>query len=306
MPLASEASVLSRQYVKLCDLRDFDDPRLRAQLREIAGPGYEPREELRRKFWEYAMLGLYLEEVGALREDAHALAVGAGHEEPLFWMANSIAHVTATDIYGEGGFAEHEADSSMLTKPEAFAPYPYRQDHLEVRSMNALALGFPDDSFDVVFSLSSIEHFGAPSQVAQAAGEMARVLRPGGHLVIVTECLIRSHPLDSPMLQFAIRIATLGRRCPNATPRKRVVDAFTAAEIERYIVRPTGLELVQPLDTHISPETFENLTHWVGTDDLRPATGDLWPHILLKGHGAPWTSAFLAMSKPSRSADRLG
>src|ERR1700737_4564201 len=124
-------------------------------------------------------------------------------------MANRIARMVATDIYGEGGFAEHEADASMLTNPDAYAPYPYRREHLEVRSMNALALEFPDDSFDVVFSLSSIEHFGKPAQVARAAREMARVLRPGGHLVIVTECLIRSHPLDSPTLQFAIRLGTL-------------------------------------------------------------------------------------------------
>jgi SAM-dependent methyltransferase len=298
MHVASDAPALSRQYVKLCDLRDFDDPHLRTQLREIAGAGYKPREELRRKFWEYAMLGLYLEEAGALREDACALAVGAGHEEPLFWMANRIARMVATDIYGEGGFAEREANASMLTDPQAYAPYPYRRDHLEVRSMNALALEFPDASFDFVFSLSSIEHFGQPAQVAQAAREMARVVRPGGQLVIVTECLIHSHPLDSPTLQFAIRLATLGRRCVNATPRKRVIDAFTAAEIERYIVRPTGLELVQPLDTRISPESFDNLTHWVGVGELRPATGDPWPHILLKAHGSPWTSAFLAMSKP--------
>src|SRR5204863_348043 len=82
---------------------------------EIVGAGYDPREELRRKFWEYAMLGLYLEEIGALRDDVEALAVGAGHEEPLYWMANRVGRVVATDIYGEGGFAEREAAASMLT-----------------------------------------------------------------------------------------------------------------------------------------------------------------------------------------------
>jgi SAM-dependent methyltransferase len=294
---APSKPALSRQYVKLCDLPDFEDPRLRARLREMVAPGYGPQEELRRKFWEYAMLGLYLEEVGALREDVEALAVGAGHEEPLFWLANRVGRVVATDIYGEGGFAEREADASMLTDPRAFAPYPYREDRLEVKSMNALALEFEDASFDVVFSLSSIEHFGAPAKTARAAREMARVLRPDGHLVIVTECLIARHPLDSPLLQFAIRLATLGRRCPNVTPRKRVIDAFTPAEIERHIVRPSGLELVQPLDTHVSEGTFQNLTRWVGAGELRPRTGEPWPHILLKAQGSPWTSVFLALSK---------
>jgi SAM-dependent methyltransferase len=299
MTSVSAPAALSRQYVKLCDLPDFEDPRLRSRLREIVAPGYAPAEELRRKFWEYAMLGLYLEEVGALRDGAEALAVGAGHEEPLFWMANRIGRMVATDIYGEGGFAGREAAASMLTDPRAYAPYPYREDHLEVRSMNALELEFPDESFDIVFSLSSIEHFGGPAEVKRAAREMSRVLRPGGHLAIVTECLIGRHPLDSPSLQFAIRLATLGRRCSRATPRKRVIDAFTPHEIERYIVRATGLELVQPLDTHISAESFENLTRWVGAGELHPATGERWPHILLKAQGAPWTSAFLAMRKPA-------
>jgi SAM-dependent methyltransferase len=298
MDSTRNSAALSRQYVKLCDLPDFDDPRLRQRLREIVAPGYEPKEELRRKFWEYAMLGLYLEEVDALREDARALAVAAGHEEPLFWLANQIAEVVATDIYGEGGFAGREAEESMLTAPQAYAPYPYREDHLSVKSMNALQLEFPDGSFDVVYSLSSIEHFGGPHEIEQAAREMSRVLRPGGHLVIVTECFTARHPLDWPPLQVAIRLATLGRRCANATLRKRVIDTLTPSEIERYVVRPTGLDLVQPLDTGISPKSYENLTHWVGAGELHSASGEPWPHVLLKAQGSSWTSAFLALHKP--------
>ncbi|TMK98964.1 MAG: class I SAM-dependent methyltransferase [Actinobacteria bacterium] len=299
MPSALDSANLSRQYVKLCDLPDFDDPQFRARLREIVAAGYEPREELRRKFWEYAMLGLYLDEVGALREDAEALAVAAGHEEPLFWLVNRISRVVAIDLYGEGSFAEREADASMLTDPKAYAPYPYREDRLSVKRMNALELAFPDESFDIVFSLSSIEHFGGPKEVERAAREMSRVLRPDGHLIIVTECLLTHHPLDWAPLQYVIRLATLGRRCPKVTPRKRVTDTFTAGEIERFIVRPTGLKLVQPLDTRVSTESFVNLTRWVGPGELHPTTGDRWPHILLKAHGAPWTSAFLALSKPA-------
>ncbi len=298
MTPATTPKRLSRQYAKLCDLPDFDDDRLRAMLREIVAPGYEPTHELRRKFWEYAMLGLYLEEVGALTEEASALAVAAGHEEPLFWLANRIERVVATDIYGEGGFSAREADASMLTNPEAFAPYPYRESHLSVKAMNALELEFEDESFDIVFSLSSIEHFDGLRRIEQAAREMSRVLKPGGHLVIVTECLVSSHPLDWPPVQLAIRAATLGRRCAGATLRNRVIDAFRPNEIMRYIVRPTGLELDQPLDTSLAPETYTNITRWTGGGELAPATGVDWPHILLQAQGAPWTSVFLPFSKP--------
>ncbi len=297
----SGVPVLSRQYCKLCDRRDFDDPAVRGRLREIGGPGVTGDAELHRKLWEYAMLGLYLEEAGALTPDACALAVAAGHEAPLYWLSNRIGRVVATDIYGEGGFAVdgREADASMLTDPAHWAPYAYRADRLEVRHMDALDLQFPDASFDVVFSLSSIEHFGAWENLHRAAGEMARVLRPGGHLVIVTEAIIGTHLLDSPRLQQLIRLLTRGRRCPGADGSRRITDALTPAELQRHVIAPTGLELVQPLDTTLSPESLENLQLWQDDGVGSTTTGRPFPHIALKAHGAPWTSVFLAFRKPA-------
>jgi len=292
---APVATGLTRQYVKLCDRRDFDDPELRAMLREIV-PGRPAAEEIERKLWEYAMLGLFLRDVGALHEDASVLSVAAGHEEPLYWLANQVARVVATDIYGEGGFSEREAKGSMLSDPASFAPYPYREDHLEVHSMDARKLQFPDASFDAVFSLSSIEHFGGPADIAAAAREIGRVLKPGGHAFIVTECLVRFHPLDVPIVQTAIRGLTLGTRCPTATPRRRIVDAFTARELGPRIVKPSGLKLMQELDMEVSPESYENTTRFIGEVLEHPA-GSRWPHIMLQAHGAPWTSACLALEK---------
>jgi SAM-dependent methyltransferase len=289
----------SRQYCKLCDRRDFDDEQVLAMIHEIVGPGIEPGRETHRKLWEFAMLGLFLEEAGALREDAEALAIAAGTEEPLFWLANRIGRVLATDIYGEGDFAYREAAATMLSDPAAFAPYAYREDHLEVRSMNALALDLPDESFDIVYSLSSIEHFGGPAEKARAAREMARVLRPGGHLVVVTECLLGRHVLDVPLVNYAIRRISGGRRCPNATPRRRAVDAFTPRELQRDIVAPSGLQLVQPLRLDQSPETFDGVIRWGAGGQLSPELHDARPHIVMKALGAPWTSVFLALHKPA-------
>ena len=293
----------SRQYVKVCDRRDFDDAQQMAMLREIAGPGVEPGMEMHRKLWEYAMLGLYLSDADALREDAEALAIAAGSEEPLYWLANRIGRVVATDIYGEGDFAYREATATMLTDPAAFAPYPYRQDRLEVRSMNALELDFPDESFDIVYSLSSIEHFGGPPETAAASREMARVLRPGGHLVIVTECLLGRHLLDVPLVNYAIRIASRGKRCATATPRRRATDAFTPRELQRDIIGPSGLRLVQPLSLEQSPQTFDNVIRWGVDGTLDPAREASRPHIVLKAFGAPWTSVFLALRKPGGQSD---
>jgi hypothetical protein len=67
---------LRRHYVKLCDLADFDDPELRARIHDIV-PGLEPPADLHRKYWEYAMLTLLLEDVGQLGGETEVLSVGA-------------------------------------------------------------------------------------------------------------------------------------------------------------------------------------------------------------------------------------
>jgi SAM-dependent methyltransferase len=305
-PSPPAATALRRRYVKLCDVLDFEDPVLRARIREIV-PGHEPPAEVRRKFWEYALLTLFLEEVGALTEDTEVLSVGAGHEEVLYWLANRVGRVVATDIYGEGGFDGAEADATMLTSPAAFAPYPYPEERLEARWMDARELDFPDGSFDAVFSLSSIEHFGTCRDIARAAREIGRVLRPGGHAFVVTECFVERHALDSPLVQTGIRVATLGRRCATATPQKRAIDVLTRREIMGSIVGPSGLELVQPLDMTLSRETWENVIHWRGSGELEPASGEPWPHVLLRPEGSAFfvraeasafTSVALAMRKP--------
>jgi SAM-dependent methyltransferase len=301
--LAAEGR-LRRQYVKLCDLADFDDPDLRARIHDIV-PGLRPPADLHRKYWEYATLTLFLQDVGWLDEETDVLSVGAGHEEVLYWLCNRVRRVVATDIYGEGDFADREADDSMLTNPSAFAPYPYREDRLDVRKLDARALQFDDDSFDVVFSLSSIEHFGSPRDIARASSEIGRVLRPGGYAFIVTECFTGSHVLNSKLIQTAIRIITFGRHCEKATPRRRSIDVFTPKELLSRIVRPSGLRLVQPIDLSLSAPTHDNVVRCLGGRFDFP--NEPFPHIVveaqgsalgLRGRTASFTSIALALQKP--------
>ncbi len=125
---------LSRHYVKLCDIRDFRDPEVLRMLRDVL-PERDPRAHAERKVWEFAMLALFLEDVGRLNDDTRVLALGAGDERILFWLANHVGRVIATDIYGSGDFAGREAEHSMLRNPRAHAPFPYREAGLDVRWM---------------------------------------------------------------------------------------------------------------------------------------------------------------------------
>jgi SAM-dependent methyltransferase len=296
MPRVSE---LSRHYVKLCDLHDFEDPALLAAAREIL-PERDPAGHAERKVWEFAMLALFLRDVDRLHDGTEALAIGAGDERIVFWLANRLGRVVATDIYGEGEFAVREAEASMLADPRAHAPFPYREDHLEVRWMDARRLELPDASVDVVFSLSSIEHFGSPRAIAQAAREVGRVLRPGGHAFIATECFVRRHPLNAAPIDFAVRLATLGRRRKRATLRWRaLMDVFTPRELQAWIVRPSGLRLLQPLDRSVSDESWANVTVQSGQDGttLEPASGEYFPHVLVQVDRSVFTSVVLVLQK---------
>lgn len=295
--MTTVAPELRRQYVKLCDLRDFDDPAIGGRIDDIV-PGLEPPTQLHRKNWEYAMLTLFFEDCGVLREDAEILSVGAGHETVLFWLANRVAKVVATDIYGEGSFSAGEADRTMLSDPASFSPYAYRESHLDVRHMDAKKLEFPSESFDAVFTLSSIEHFGSWADIRQASREMGRVLRPGGCAYITTECFLGPSVLTRSVQETGSRL-TGGRMFGS-------MRVFKPGTLMSEIVEPSGLELVQPLDA-TPPDNVENVIVLEKDRPVESANRTPFPHVAVraKRFGArtqSWTSVGLALRKPLSGA----
>ena len=123
------------------------------QLCELANPAKWDNEEwlellrslglsddklaMHRKPYEFTQLLYGCRRLGVLREDAHVLSVGAGHEHVLYWLANHVRQVVATDMY-EGGWQDQrarEGDPIVLSNPE-YAPFPYRKDHLRFMKMD--------------------------------------------------------------------------------------------------------------------------------------------------------------------------
>ena len=293
--------MVRRHYAKQVSVEDFDDPEVLAAIRDVV-PERDPRAHVERKVWEFAMLAMFFADVGVLDDESTVLAVGAGDERVVFWLAERVGKVIATDTYGEGAFAGREADRAMLLDPASRSPYPsFREDRLEVRSMDARALDLPDGSVDAAYSLSSFEHFGGPEDIARAAAELGRVLKPGGHAMVVTEGFVRLHPLNTAKVDNAIRALTLGRKRRAATPQRRanLGEVLTEQELHELVVAPSGLELLQPLKMGVSARTWANLTSTEGVEGrLSPRSGAFHPHLLLQADRSVYTSVALPLRKP--------
>lgn len=273
---------------KVCDLPDWEDPEFLAMLDELNLSWAKERKH--RKAWEFAQGVRVLNHLGALTPDAVALGVGAGHEAPLFYFANRVREVHATDIYGDGPFAEGEGSAEMLTDPARFAPFPYREDHLVVKYMDGRDLRYPDSSFDMAFSFSSIEHFGGHQAASRSMQEISRVLRPGGTALITTEVILNEVPHE---------------------------EFFLPAELHEWLVYPTGLELVEDIDLTISPSLLHNP---VNMDAFLDEIDELWafarcdrmldnpgwsagyrdrllPYVVLQSGPVVFTSVIMALQK---------
>lgn len=263
-PGESRDGGLSRRYCKLCDIADFADPGLLAMARDLL-PKRDPTTHIERKVWEFAMCAMFLDEVGRLEESTEALGVGAGDERILFWLANRIGRVVATDIYGEGGFAGREAGRSMLEDPAAYAPFPYR-----ARTTSP----------------------GPPRRSGACSPGRARL---PGHRVLRRPASTRprrrggGRPRGDPgPAQAACHAAP--------APRAGGLHRGGADAASREAVGP-GAQ--QPIETALSPASWDNLTRIDRrTKQLVPRSGGFYPHILLRASRSVFTSVGLALQKP--------
>ncbi len=109
-----------------------------------------------------------------------------GHDSVLLEIAPEARHATGIDI----------AEGTVAKARRRFSRAGFYFVTGDVRR-----LPFPDNTFDLVFSNSTLDHFQTVSEVHASLHELVRVNRPGG-LIIVT--------LDNPSnpLYYPLRTAT--------------------------------------------------------------------------------------------------
>jgi SAM-dependent methyltransferase len=250
---------------RVCRPDAWDDPEWLAYNRMLdIEPGL-----VHRKAFEWTHLIYGLERLNALGDDKLVLGVGAGHERVLYYLANRSHLTVATDLYG-GHFVDTpaaEAAPDFMAEPERYAPFPYRQDHLTALPADGLKLPFKDDTFDVVYSLSSIEHFGGHEMAAVAMREKARVLKPGGIAVVATELV-----LEGPANE----------------------EYFAPDVLERCVIHASELIPVEELDDAPPPRDL------IDDPVIIAENIDRHPHIVMGEGAMRWTSVIVFLRKPTK------
>jgi SAM-dependent methyltransferase len=232
---------------KLCCIEDWQIDELRGIISKLQKGGdlrlstdIQMREYglIHRKDWEWAMSVLAMRRFGKLNKNSNALGVGVGKEIFLFYLANHLRHVFGTDLYA-GDWSKAWAPPDMIKNAARYAPFEYDESALTVKRMDSTKLEFPSETFDIAFSISSIEHFGGNdhSGALQSLKEIERVLKRGGIATITTEYILNDK--DAPDLQ-------------NQFFNRKTIYSNLIDKLDE-------LQLVEPLDLRITPNTLNTV-----------------------------------------------
>ncbi len=154
---------------------------------------------------------------------------------------------------------------------------------------DARHLAFPSASLDLVVSPSTLDHFESPKDIAKALDELARVLRPGGVLLI---------SLDNPRNPTYYLLRWLSRRGWTPYPLGRTVSLPSLKQmlIDRgFRVEATGYLIHNPRG--ISTLFFLALRKALGRFASAPIRGLLGVFAVLgQLPSRPLTGCFVAVS----------
>jgi SAM-dependent methyltransferase len=117
------------------------------------------------------------------------------------WLPGASRRLLKTDLFDEavarGLYPELTAGAAEVTgidlSPTAVRAASERYPALDARTADVLALPFADGYFDAVVSNSTLDHFASHSTLHEAVAELARVMAPGGTLIITLDN--RSNPI---------------------------------------------------------------------------------------------------------------
>lgn len=167
------------------------------------------------------------------------------------WIGSRIASRSATgsrfdllktdlfdEVAGLGVVARPPARGVNVTgidvAPTIVSDAAARNPGLEAVVADVRSLPFPDGSFDAVFSGSTLDHFESVAEIPFALRELARVLRPGGSLILTLDnpgnplIRLRNGPLSRVVRWLGIVPYQVGA----TLHRRPLVESLRAAGFE--------------------------------------------------------------------------
>lgn len=239
LPVAASApSQGDRPLNKVCEVEDFADPRLAAVIQEVfAHEAFARAGGQRREYWEAAMMVEALRRHHQLHLQARILSLNAAAHPLNYYLTRHVQQVFAIDRY----LHRDNFQRAVLAAPDQFAPYAAMAERLIVQHMDSRWLRFADNAFEAVVTCRPLREAGDLESMAHTAYEVGRVLKPGGLASFIVEYALSAPPGESGW-----------------DPHKPIVSL---AQIERYVVEASGLELVEPLQPIPSAATLTRPRH---------------------------------------------
>jgi SAM-dependent methyltransferase len=155
------------------------------------------------------------------------LEAGCGSAANALNLAQRGVEVSGVDLSPE----------AVRVASEAFEARALRGDF---RVADVRDLPFPDESFDFVYAGGVVEHF---LETAQAVGEMARVLRTGGRVLLTVPALTLSYPYL--FLRGNVPAVPVGEPLIRFIQFRLLRGALAGFGYERSFLRSTLLNLLR-------------------------------------------------------------
>jgi SAM-dependent methyltransferase len=265
LPMSKVANVKDFEH------KDFISCALKYKLNGASDYPTLNKTFLNRKTWEIGMAILSFDKFKLLNKDKVFLGVGAGKEETISILSNYSEKVFATDMYLDQGAWKNWHDGNLLIDARPYMDSRYKHRKVVWQHVDGRELPYEDNSFDGIFSCSSIEHFGEEPDIRQSLEEIYRVLKPGGVAAISSE----------------YKISGQGDGWTG-------VQLFDAERLQRVWIDDIGWDMVDELDTHIDSTDYVDFERFVKDVEYQQ---NAYPHIKLDNGHYRWTSVHLTLVK---------
>jgi len=224
-----------------------------------------------RKTWEIVMALYSFDRYGMLDGTNEFLGIGAAKEETISVLSRLSRRVFATDIYLDPSTWGEWHDRNLLIDARSHMDANYNHRRVVWQHVDGTELPYEDDSFDGIFSCSSIEHFGDEQAIRKSLEEVCRVLKPGGVAAVSSE----------------YKISGEGDGFAN-------VQLFDTDRLQRVWLDGIDWECVDFIDDKLDDSDFIDFHRVVNDAQYRSVAN---AHIKLDNHQYQWTSVHLTLVK---------